>query len=60
MPETIDAQFSELTRYARDNARLAQAAELRAPEVRGGNRHGRDPLGRRAAVHRLDRAATGD
>ena len=30
MPETIDAQFSELAGYAKDNARLAQAAELRA------------------------------
>ena len=29
MPETIDAQFDELVGYARDNARLVQAARLR-------------------------------
>jgi hypothetical protein len=30
MPKTLDAQFSELAEHARDNARLARAAELRA------------------------------
>ena len=29
MPETIDAQFDEVVGYARDNARLVRAAQLR-------------------------------
>jgi hypothetical protein len=35
MPETIDTQFDEVVGYARDNARLARAAQLRG---RGDNR----------------------
>jgi hypothetical protein len=38
MPETLDARLSELTEHARDNARLAQAAELRARGTRRNRR----------------------
>ena len=42
----------------RGGPRAGRAPEQ--PQVRGGHRHGPDPLGRRAAAGRLDRAATTD